>query len=294
MEAAVDALEAALRADDLPDSPQRVVASAHGGQLLVMPAAGAIGSGAKLVTVQPDNPSRGLPLIQAVYALFAPESLVPLALFEGAELTRLRTSAVSGVATRHLAREDAARLLVFGTGVQARGHMEAMKAVRPIAEVIVVDSGSGSASELVEEIARTGIQARAGQPEDVRDADIVCACTTASEPLFDGDLLPAGAHVNAVGSYQPHTREVDSRTLARAQVVVEDRGAVLAEAGDLRIPLDEGAIDSDWIVGDLRDVARGACARSGPETITFFKSVGVAWEDLVVVAAAAGALGLAP
>jgi ornithine cyclodeaminase len=293
MNEAIDALEAALRAPGLPDAPQRVVASAEGGQLLVMPAAGAIGSGAKLVTVQPDNPSRGLPLVQAAYALFARETLVPLALFEGAELTRLRTAAVSAVATRHLAREDATQLLVFGAGVQARGHVEAMVAVRPIEQVIVVDSGSGSAGELVTELTGSGIEGRVGRPEDVRETDIVCACTTASEPLFDGQLLAAGTHVNAVGSYQPHTREVDSRTLARAQVVLEDRNAVLAEAGDLRIPLDEGAIDSEWVAGDLRDVVTGACRRSGPDAITFFKSVGVAWEDLVVTAAAAAALGLA-
>jgi ornithine cyclodeaminase len=289
MEAAIDALEAALRAGELPDAPQRVAAAAGGGQLLVMPAAGASGSGAKLVTVQPDNPGRGLPLIQALYALFAPETLAPVALFEGAELTRLRTAAVSGVATRQLARHDAERLVVFGAGVQASGHVEAMCAVRAITRVIVVDSGSGSAAGLVEELRRGGVGARVGDLGDVAEADIVCTCTTASEPLFDGEALPPGAHVNAVGSYQPHTREVDTRTLERAQVVVEDRDAVLAEAGDLRIPVEEGRIDVER-VADLRDAVTGACSRTGPESITFFKSVGLAWEDLVVAAAAAEAL----
>ncbi len=292
MEAAVDALEAALRAGELPDTPQRVVAAAQGGQLLVMPAAGAAGSGAKLVGVQPGNPARGLPLVQALYVLFAPDSFTPIALFEGAELTRLRTAAVSAVATRHLAREAASSLLVFGAGVQARGHVEAMIVVRPIERVTVVDSGSGSAGALVEELHGDGVDARIGEPGEVREADIICTCTTAPDPLFDGDALAPGAHVNAIGSYQPHTREVDTRTLERAEVVVEDRDAVLQEAGDLRIPLEEGAIDAGAIAGDLRDAVMGACSRSGADAITLFKSVGVAWEDLVVTTAAARVLGL--
>lgn len=289
--AATDALEAALRAD-LPTAPPRLSVPAQGGQFLAMPAAGAIGVGVKLVTVQPRNPARDLPLVHALYVLFAPDSLVPIAVIDGAELTGLRTSAVSAVATRHLARPDARTLVIFGAGVQARAHVEAMLAVRAVSEVTVVGTGSGSAAELVRALDADGVEARVGDAGAVRQADLICTCTTASEPLFDGDWLRPGAHINAIGSFLPHTREVDGRTLARSQIVVEDREAVLREAGDLRIPLEEGIIAVSDIAGELRDAVRGSCSRKDANSITLFKSVGVAWEDLVVVAAAARALGI--
>ena len=158
--AAADALEHALRLGSLPAAPQRLAVEAQGGQLLVMPAAGTTGTGVKLVTVQPDNPGRGLPTVQAIYVLFADATLAPVALVDGAELTALRTSAVSAVATRHLARPEAARLVVFGAGVQARAHVRAMLAVRPIADVTMVGRSSGSAAALVGELEAEGVVAQ--------------------------------------------------------------------------------------------------------------------------------------
>lgn len=285
MGAAVDALEAAFR-EALPEAPLRSRVAAGEGELLLMPAVGPQGAGVKLVTVQPGNPGRGLPLVQGVYVLFAPGTLEPLATIDGAALTTLRTGAVSGLATRHLAREDARRLVIFGAGTQAGIHLPAMTAVRPIEEVVVVSRTPARAAALAERAAAMGLRSSVGSPDAVEEADIVCTCTTSPTPVFDGSRLAEGAHVNAVGAYTPETREVDDETVRRAAVVVETREAALEEAGDLLLPLKAGVISGEDIVAELADVAGGARVRTGPADITLFKSVGVAFEDLVVARAA--------
>ncbi len=283
----VDALEASLRGGDPGSGPPRSSLAVGDGQLLVMPAAGAAGAGVKLVGVQPHNPERGLPFVQAVYALFDADTLTPRALIHGGELTRIRTAAVSGLATRHLSRPGASQLVVFGAGVQARAHVESMRAVRPIARVTVVGRTPPAADSMVRDLVSAGIDAHAGDSGAVRGADIVCTCTTAAEPLFDGELLSAGAHINAVGSFQPQTREIDSRTVAAGRVVVEDRLAALEEAGDLIIPIAEGSFTAEAICADIGELVRGAGVRRDERDVTVFKSVGLAWEDLVVAVLAA-------
>ncbi|HWK27167.1 MAG TPA: ornithine cyclodeaminase family protein [Solirubrobacter sp.] len=288
--AAADAIEAVLRgAAPLPMSPRRAVVETGSGQLLAMPSGGRAAAGAKLVTLQPANPARGLPLIHAVYVLFAGDTLEPAAFLDGAALTRLRTPAVSLVASRALARRDSRRLVVFGAGVQARAHVEAMRAELPLTHVTVVDP-TPAAATLVRELEQAGLDAVAGDERAVETADVICTCTTAVEPLFDGRRLPPGVHINAMGSYQPHTREIDEATLVSARVVVEDFGAVLAEAGDLRLPIAAGRYAPDMIAGDLRAAAQGLVTRSDASEITLFKSVGVGWEDLVVAQAAWAAI----
>ena len=128
-------------------------------------------------------------------------------------------------------------------------------------------------------------------PEDVSAADLVCTCTTSAVSVFRGEDLAAGAHVNAVGASLPLQRELDTETIRRAKVAVETRREALAEAGDLLIPIGEGAIDADHIRADLTDLARGAVLRTDPSDITVFKSVGMAYEDLVIARAALDALG---
>lgn len=284
--AAADALIAALdEPEGIPAAPQRSVIRSGSGQFLSMPAAGELGAGAKLVTVQPENPSRGLPLIQGIFALFSPDALTPVALFDGAAITELRAPAVSVVATRFLARDDAARVVLFGAGVQGRAHALALLGERPISEVTVVAPGP-RADALVRELTDAGVDARRGDRGAVAEADIICACTTSSTPVFDGGLVAPGAHVNAVGSFQPTTREIDSALLERSAVFVDDRGAALDEAGDLLIPITEGAFAPELIAGDLAGMVAGGAGRSGPDEITTFKSVGSAWEDLVVARAA--------
>ena len=288
MTAAIDALEAAFGAERLPEAPMRTHVETRAGTLLLMPAFGEPGVGVKLVTLTPSNPDRRLPFIHAVYVLFEAEGQSPVALLDGGALTALRTAAVSGLATRHLARTDASRLAIFGAGVQARSHLRAMLAVRPIEEVVVVSRTRERADGLVKE---AGVDARVGAPDDVRDRDLVCTCTTSATPVFDGSMLAPGTHVNAVGAYRPDLRELDTETIERARVVVETREAAMEEAGDLLIAMKEGAIGEDHVVADLGEVVRGVTVRRTDQDVTVFKSVGVAFEDLVVARAAVDQLG---
>ena len=288
MTAAIDALEAAFGAERLPEAPMRTHIETRAGTLLLMPAFGEPGVGVKLVTLTPSNPDRRLPFIHAVYVLFEAVGQAPVALLDGAALTALRTAAVSGLATRHLARDEASRLAIFGAGVQARSHLRAMLAVRPIEDVVVVSRTRERAEALVKD---AGVAARVGAHDDVADRDLVCTCTTSATPVFDGSLLAPGTHVNAVGAYRPDLRELDTETIERARVVVETREAAMEEAGDLLIPMKEGAIGEDHVVADLSEVVRGVTARRTAQDVTVFKSVGVAFEDLVVARAAVDRLG---
>jgi ornithine cyclodeaminase len=262
MKDAIDALEDAFGSSEPRTDPLRQHVDVPGGELLLMPASAAAGTGVKLITVAPGNATRGLPLINGIYVLFSPETLAPVALFDGAGLTRLRTAAVSGVATRHLARPDACRLVVFGGGVQGHAHVEAMRAVRPIEGVTIVEQD--------------------GDPSVVANADIVCTCTTSSVPVFDGGLLSPGTHVNAIGAHQADARELDDRAISAGRLVVDTETAT--GAGDLLGPLRDGVI-AEGDIEDLSDVVRGR-SRSSDDEITVFKSVGVAFEDLAVAVAA--------
>lgn len=284
---AIDALEAAFRDED-PSlaAPLRSSLATPAGTLVLMPAAGQRGVGVKLVTLSEFNPQRGLPFLHGVYVLFDRETQRPEAVIDGTELTALRTAAVSGLATRHLARGDARRLVLFGAGVQARAHLEAMTAVRPLEDVVVVSRTPERAAALAERAETMGLRGAVGDPGAVSETDLVCTCTTSAVSVFDGRLLAAGAHVNAVGAYLPNEREVDSETVARARVVVETREVAMAEAGDLLIPIREGVIGADAIRADLGEVVRGAVIRTADDDITLFKSVGMAFEDLIVARAA--------
>ena len=285
MPAAIDALHAAFGAE-LPEAPLRSHVETVAGGLLLMPAWGDAGVGVKLVTLTASNPDRGLPFIHALYVLFDAETQEPVATFDGAALTALRTAAVSGLATRLLAREEASRLVVFGAGVQASAHLEAMRAVRPVEQVVLVSRGRERAADLAGRATTLGLRARVGAPSDVADADLICVCTTSETPVVDGAGLPEGVHVNAVGAYLPTMRELDTEAVRRAKVVVDTRDAAFAEAGDLLIPIGEGAIGREHVLADLAEVVRGASVRTSPDDITVFKSVGVAFEDLVVARAA--------
>ena len=289
--AAVDALEAAFRDGELPDAPARTKVTTGAGELLLMPAAGSSGAGVKIVTVAPGNPDRGLPLIHSVYTLFDAGTMAPVATIDGQALTALRTSAVSALATSHLARPEARALVLFGAGAQAEAHLDAMAAVRPIEKVTVVSRTRGRAEALVRRARALGAEASVGDASAVGGADLICTCTTATEPLFDGSLLLPGAHINAVGTYRPEDREVDDETVRTARIVVETREVALAEAGDLLHPIARGVIDDTAIVADLSELVRGATVRRNESDVTLFKSVGFAAEDLVVAVAAARASG---
>ena len=287
MQAAIATLEEAFRRDDV-EAPQRARYETASGDLLVMPAWNAEAVGVKLVTVNPDNPARSLPLIHGMYVLFDGATTAPLALIDAEELTRLRTGAVSALATGYLASPSARRLVVFGSGTQASGHIEAMCAIRPIEEITVVSRRQERAEALAQEVAaHFQVGARSGGAEAVGQADIVCTCTTSTTPVFDGALLPDAVHINAIGSYRPEARELDDDTMRRAtSVVVESRAAALREAGDIVIARDNGALESGKIL-ELHDVVVKGSALVERSGVTVFKSVGSGLEDLSVAALAA-------
>jgi ornithine cyclodeaminase/alanine dehydrogenase-like protein (mu-crystallin family) len=256
---AADALEAALAAGLDPDAgPPRSALPVGEGELLVMPAAAGGYAAVKLVTVGPREPR-----IQGVCVLFDAGTLAPIALLDGIALTNLRTPAVSALAVRRLAAPDASRLVVFGRGPQARAHAEAVAAVRPIAEVDLLGRDAADRDDLV------------------AAADVICCCTTAREPLFDGGLVAEHACVVAIGSHEPAARETDDALASRATVVVESRDTALREAGDVVGAVEAGALDPGELV-TLRDVVAGTELPPGPR---LFKSTGMAWEDAVVAAA---------
>jgi len=257
--AAVDALEAALRGglDPEHDTPRSFV-DLRRGELLMMPSEVAGHVAVKVLTVGGD------PRIQGVVLVFDAETLAPAALIDGIALTNVRTSAVSALAVKHLARADAKRLLVFGRGPQSRAHVDAIRAIRPIEHVDVVGRDHGDIGALV------------------AAADVICCCTTSPMPLFDGALVADHATVVAIGSHDPDGRETDDALAARATVVVESRASALREAGDVVAPLRSGALSEDRII-TLAELVTGARRPApGPR---LFKSTGMSWEDAVVAGA---------
>jgi ornithine cyclodeaminase len=253
---AADALEAALTAGLDPEAdPPRGVVDVEGGQLLVMASVAAPHPVVKLVTVGGD------PRVQGVCVVFDGETLAPRALVDGIALTNLRTAAVSALAVRHLAAPDASRLLVFGRGPQAHAHVAALRLERPIEHVELVGRDHGDV--------------------DVAAADIICCCTTAREPLFDGALVADHATVVAIGSHEPEVRETDDALARRATIVVESRASALREAGDVIQAIAAGATTAGALV-TLAELVGGASIPPGPR---LFKSTGMSWEDAVVAAA---------
>jgi ornithine cyclodeaminase/alanine dehydrogenase-like protein (mu-crystallin family) len=279
---AIDVLARAWRSvrDDDAEIP-RVAVPIKGGQLLSMPAAGPAAVGIKVVTVAAGPPAPNVPRVNGAYILFDAVDLSVRAVLDAGSLTSIRTPAVSAVAASALATADAHVLVVFGTGTQARGHVTAMTTIRPIDRVYVVGRRQQAASALAGELRGQGMDARVGSPDVVAEADIICTCTTSTDPVFDGHLLGRFAHVSAIGSFQPEAREVDDYTAAESAIVVETRAAALAEAGDILIPLGRGLLQPGSIVADLAELTQGRVSVS-PEQRTLFKSVGVGFEDLVI------------
>lgn len=256
------------------------------GLFLSMPAAihhsGAFGL--KAIAVLPENDGTVWESHQGVVVLFGPGHQALAAIVDGPSLTSIRTAAVSGLATRLLAREDAGDLAILGTGVEARSHLEAMAAVRTIRRVRVW-SRSAERREAYAVWARgvvpVPVELAPNAEVAMRDADLVCLVTSATSPVIDGGWLTAGAHINAVGAHRPDTRETDTDTVVRARLFVDSRSSALAEAGDLMIPIAEGRITTDHIAGDLSDLVTGrVVGRQHPDDITLFKSLGLAVEDI--------------
>ena len=252
------------------------------GVLLVMPCydSAVPGLGAKLVTSFENVPER----VQASYVLLDPVSGKLRALMAANYLTDMRTAATSAVATRHMARPDAKVLGVFGTGRQARSHIEVMTAVLQFERVLVCGSRAERSRAFAAAMANElGL---AVEPADARScasqSDVICTCTSSSTPILEGQWLRPGTHLNLVGAFQPDKREGDSETVRRARIVVETYESALAEAGDLLIPMREGVIGREHVIADLHEIASGKKAgRTSADEITIFKNLGCALEDLV-------------
>jgi ornithine cyclodeaminase/alanine dehydrogenase len=240
--------------------------------------------GTKIVSVFEQNPVRGLDAVQAVYLLLDSTTGVPLALMEGRFITAIRTAATSAVATRLMTAPGAKRLAVFGTGVQAESHIEAMIEVADVEHVMIVSRSADKTETLADRVRSVhGLSCEFVTAERAAaTANLICTCTSSRTPLFDGGLLNEGAHINAVGAFTPSTRELDSETIRRARVIIDAESSAGRESGEILIPLSEGAIGKAHIKGTLSDVVSGRVSgRELLSEITVFKSCGLAIEDLV-------------
>ena len=233
----------------------------------------------KIVSVNYSNPDKGLPLIHGVVQVFDAENGKHIANLDGASITAIRTGAASGLATDLLAKENANVCAVFGTGVQAASHIEAVLEVRPIEKIMVFSRSKPSAEKFCSTLANQ-VQCEIGEKESLLEADIVCTTTPASSPLFETDEIKPGCHLNVVGSHQPSFREVPTGLVARSKIIVDNREACEQEAGDLIIPVQEGSWSFEHLHGELGQVVSGdIIARESENEITLFKSVGNAIQD---------------
>lgn len=279
----------ARRQVELPLRPViRVPSTANA--FAVMPAYSAAipALGAKLISVFPDNHGTDLDSHQGVVTLFDASRGNLSAIIDAASVTAIRTAAVSGVATKLLARRDVRRLAILGSGVQARTHIDAMLGVRAFESVRIWSRRVEHARRLVQEFSgerRAMFEVAASADDAVRSADVVCTVTAAREPVLHGATLQPGSHVNAVGASIPTAREIDSEAARICRIFVDRRESALNEAGDLLIPMKEGVIPRSAIVAELGELLVGsATGRASDTEITLFKSLGLAVEDLAVAA----------
>jgi len=233
--------------------------------------------GLKEVCVFPGNPAIGLDTHLGGVLLHSGETGQLLAVMNASAITAIRTAAVSAVATKLLAREDARTLAIIGAGVQARTHLEAIPLVRNINDVRIVSRTPAKAAALAGKSARVV----ASVEEAVRGADIVVTATSSREPILKREWLADGVHINAVGSSIAVARELDGATVAASSLFVDRRESTVNEAGDYLFALREGAISNGHIRAEIGDILIGkAKGRSSDDEITLFKSLGLAVEDL--------------
>jgi ornithine cyclodeaminase/alanine dehydrogenase-like protein (mu-crystallin family) len=260
--------------------PVRTTLELDGALLLVMPCydSGLNAAGVKLVSV---SAKAG---VHAIYELLDPATGISRARMEADYLTDLRTAATSAVATDLLARKDAETLGIFGSGRQAVAHFTVLPCARKFKRFLVCGSGRSHLKAFCANMKRKhGLEIEVTDARTVaKESDVICTCTSAREPLFDGNWLRPGTHLNLIGAFQPETREVDDTTVKRAHVIVDTYEGAWCEAGDLLMPLKNGSVARSHVVADLHEIASGKkSGRTNPDQITLFKSVGCAVEDLV-------------
>jgi alanine dehydrogenase len=291
MQDAIQIVEEAFRQLALGNvvMPQRAVirVAQHGGTYLAMPAyiGGEVNALAvKVVSVYANNPAQyNLPTTIGTLLLNDPRTGAPLAVMDASYLTAVRTGAVSGVATRYLARQDARRVGVFGAGVQAQTQLWAVCTVRPIESANVYDSDAQRGRDYAETMSQQlniPVHPVSEARQAVEGMDVIIAASSSSQPVFYGNWLVPGQHINGVGSHTPNARELDTTTVVRAKVVPDLAEACWVEAGDLIIPLNEGAITRAHIHASLGEIAASLKpGRTSDQEITLFKSVGLALQD---------------
>lgn len=252
--------------------------------LLLMPAWSGDAIGVKLVTVMPGNATRHVATVQATYLLLERATGRMLALLDGESLTLRRTAAASVLAARYLARPDARRLLIVGSGHLARWMAKAYHALRPeLTQITLWGRNPPASAALIRSLADEGLPMRACEDlkKGVASADIICCVTTSTTALVLGEWLQPGTHLDLVGAFKPDMRETDDAAVARSRVFVDTFAGALAEAGDLVQPLRSGSITREHVLGELAQLVRREIAgRQSAQEITLFKSVGTALEDL--------------
>jgi ornithine cyclodeaminase/alanine dehydrogenase-like protein (mu-crystallin family) len=259
--------------------------TAQDGVSLFMPAysEGLAAAGMKLVTVMNGNPAKNLPLLHSKYLYVSAETGEILGLMDAEYLTALRTAVVSALVTDLIGKSGGRTMAIFGTGMQAWHHVEVFIKLFDIGEVLVF----GQTQELSEPFAER-VERQLRKPSrravlnELKRADIVCTCTTNASPLFEMKDLSANVHINAIGAYRPHTREIGSDVMSKATIIVDSYDGAFKEAGEIAIPLSEGAIQRDSVYASIDElVSEAKPAPEADNRISVFKSVGMAMEDLV-------------
>ncbi|SDS10666.1 ornithine cyclodeaminase [Paenibacillaceae bacterium GAS479] len=295
MESCISLMETALKdlsAGQAEQQLRSVVPVREGGLMGLMPAYLIREKivGAKLISVFPQNHNSGLPSHQGVIALFDATNGSMNAIVDARSVTAIRTAAVSAAATKLLAKRDSRSLSLIGTGEQAQSHFEAMLLVRPIQRVSVWSPNREHAMSF-----QTKMNAKYGErltisvcnsaEQAVADTDIICTITSSTSPVLQNEWIPEGAHINAVGACRARDRELATAIVKRARLYVDRRESAENEAGDYLIPLSEGAIGSDHIIGEIGEALLGQVqGRTSEEQLTLFKSLGLAVEDLAAAA----------
>lgn len=294
MKESIELMRSALRLFSSSNviQPQRLMLRAPSGDAYavmpayVSPSAGAphTGFGIKIIAVKPGNPRLRLPVNSGLVMVFDERTGRPETLLDGATITAIRTAAVSAVATDLLARRDATTLAILGAGVQARNHLEAMAAVRPLSRARIWSRTAERAHALAKSARDLAfpISAASSVAEATEGADIICTVTGSTEPVLEDRHVASGAHINAVGSSFPDKRELTSELVARCSVFVDSKSTALIEAGDLRVPIAQGLLAPEAIRAEVGELLLGRVAgRQGRDETTLFKSLGLAIEDTI-------------
>ncbi len=285
----IDTVEEAFReyAEGNVVMPARstIMVPKYNGSISFMPSylAGVDAQATKIISIYPDNREKGLPTTAAWIVVNDPETGMIEAFMDATYLTAMRTGAVTGVAARYLAPEVSKVVAVFGAGVQGRTQTWAACTVRDVERVYVYDlykeARERFAEEMTEKLGVEVVPAASGE-EACIDADIVLTATTSPKPVIRRAWLKERVHVSAIGAFYPDWRELDTATVAESKLVIDDYEGIMLEAGDVLIPISEGAITEDHIYAELKELVSGQKeGRTAEDGVTVFKSVGIAIQD---------------